>query len=429
MIDHALVAPRGELVVPGNRWDLAEHPAAQPLEVSVVVPYYQGAEQLALLLEGLRGQDFPSRRFEVLVADDGSPDPLDLGRFDTSGLRVRAFHQENKGFRAAAARNLAAASAEGQVLCFLDQDTIPEPSYLSAISRLPGQLPDALVVGRREHADLAGWNAEGVRDWFSGKGPAPEILTAPEWLSREYRDTRDLLDAGENGYKYIISAVMACSTALFRELGGFDESFQQYGGEDWEFAHRAWNAGAVLAHEPRAVAWHDGPDWAGRSTPESRQAMKQDEKEALLRRIPESEVCARPDHPANLLLTWTGLTDVHNQAVQDVLDHLRAAPLNIAVQQNAQFGPQEQSRARFQATLHGMPEDPEQLTASIEDALTWLRHSGAGEVRLDEPRLTITATRARRRAERWQNSFPGRDLLDDLFGRVELASQVRTRTA
>ena len=429
MIDHALVAPDGELVVPGNRWDLTGHPAAQACEVSVVVPYYQGAGQLALLLEGLRGQDHPSDRFEVLVADDGSPDPLDLGKFDTSGLRVRALRQEDRGFRAAAARNLAAASAEGEVLCFLDQDTIPEPGYLSAVSWLPARLPDALVVGRREHADLAGWSAEGVRDWFSGKGPAPEILTAPEWLSREYRNTRDLLDAGEDGYKYIISAVMACSTSLFRELGGFDESFQQYGGEDWEFAHRAWNAGAVLAHEPRAVAWHDGPDWAGRSTPEDRKAKKREEEEALLRRIPRSEVCAQPDRPANLLLTWTGLTDVRNLRVQDMLDQLHAAPLNIAVHQGAAFAPEAQSRARFQATLHGMPEDPEQLTASIEDALAWLRHSGAGEVRMDEPRLTITATRARRRAERWQDSFPRRDLLDDLFGRVRVPTRVQTRTA
>lgn len=37
-----------------------------------------------------------------------------------------------------------------------------------------------------------------------------------------------------------------------------------YGGEDWELAHRAWLAGAEPAHEPAAVAWHDGPDAGAR---------------------------------------------------------------------------------------------------------------------------------------------------------------------
>ena len=47
-------------------------------------------------------------------------------------------------------------------------------------------------------------------------------------------------------------------------MGGFDDSLRDYGGEDWDVAARAFNNGAVLVHEPRAVAWHDGPDWAGR---------------------------------------------------------------------------------------------------------------------------------------------------------------------
>ena len=39
----------------------------------------------------------------------------------------------------------------------------------------------------------------------------------------------------------------------------------EYGGEDWEFAYRAHNNGALLVHDPTCVAWHDEPDWAQRS--------------------------------------------------------------------------------------------------------------------------------------------------------------------
>ena len=58
---------------------------------------------------------------------------------------------------------------------------------------------------------------------------------------------------------------MSCTRELFEEIGGFDASIVGYGGEDWDFAHRAYDAGAVLAHLPRAVAWHDGPEWAERT--------------------------------------------------------------------------------------------------------------------------------------------------------------------
>jgi hypothetical protein len=76
--------------------------------------------------------------------------------------------------------------------------------------------------------------------------------------------SRDLLDADGRSFRYLISAVMACRRTLFDDLDGFDERFVGYGGEDWDLAYRAWNAGAVLVHEREALAWHDGPDWSGR---------------------------------------------------------------------------------------------------------------------------------------------------------------------
>ena len=68
----------------------------------------------------------------------------------------------------------------------------------------------------------------------------------------------------------MISAVLGCTRWFFDEPGGFDEAFVEYGGEDWEWAHRAWLRGAVFAHVPDAVAWHDGPDWAAREVTDRR---------------------------------------------------------------------------------------------------------------------------------------------------------------
>ncbi|MCP2192870.1 N-terminal domain of galactosyltransferase [Williamsia deligens] len=272
--------PDGRTVLPGNRWDLLTEPAA-PAAVSVVVPYFRQQDQLDLMLTALSMQTHPADLLQVIVADDGSPTPPDTGAYD-GPARPTVVRQDDRGFRAAAARNLGAAAADGEVVCFLDADTIPEPSYIAEAVRLPSAGPDVLAVGRRRHADLDGWTPARLRAWFEG-GPAPTELTEPGWLRDAYRGSGDLLDADHRSYRHIISAVMTCSRELFTAVGGFDGTFVGYGGEDWEFAARAWERGAVLAHVPDAVAWHDGPDWAERST--SDRVGKNREAMALARRI------------------------------------------------------------------------------------------------------------------------------------------------
>jgi GT2 family glycosyltransferase len=241
--------------LPGNRWDLLDGvQPAEPPTVSVIVAHYDQPEQLARTLHALSRQDHPADRTEILVVDDGSPTT------PVVPAHVRLLRQDDRGFRLAAARNLGAAAATGDVLVFLDADTAPEPSYLRELTRLPALAPDCLTVGRRRHAELSGTP---IHDPVEQLGPAHE-LPEPAWLTDAYRRSRDLLDADDRSYRHVIGAVTACHRTLFDTAGGFDESFTSYGGEDWEWTYRAWLAGAVLAHVPTAVAWHDGPEWSDR---------------------------------------------------------------------------------------------------------------------------------------------------------------------
>ncbi|MGX6607343.1 glycosyltransferase family 2 protein [Micromonosporaceae bacterium Da 78-11] len=270
-------APPGRSV-PGNRWDLlAGLEPAQPPTVSVVIAHYRQQAELDRTLAALRRQRHPADRTEVIVVDDGSPE---LPRVPAG---VRLLGQADEGFRVAAARNLGASAATGDVLCFLDADTVPEPDYLTRLARLPALAPEAVVVGRRRHAALAGLPVDAP---VERAGPAV-ALPEPRWLRDAYRLTRDLLDADDRAYRYVIGAAFACSRWFFERVGGFDEQFRAYGGEDWEWVYRAWLAGAVLAHVGDAVAWHDGPDWAGRDTDDpARRARKDAETLLLADRIP-----------------------------------------------------------------------------------------------------------------------------------------------
>ncbi|AZS42795.1 Chondroitin synthase [Microbacterium oleivorans] len=243
------------IALPGNRWDLLDGIVPDtPPAVSVIVAHYEQPAQLARCLAALAGQDHPQDRLEVIVADDGSAEAPEVP------AGVRLVRQADEGFRLAAVRNLGALHATGDVLVFLDADTVPEPAFIRELSRMPGLAPDVVAAGRRRHADLDGVSpVADVRTVLEGRR-----LAEPTWLADAYRRSGDLLAVDDRSYRHVIGAVVACSRPMFEASGGFDEDFRAYGGEDWEWTYRAWLQGAVLAHVPSAAAWHDGPDAGAR---------------------------------------------------------------------------------------------------------------------------------------------------------------------
>lgn len=270
--------------------------------VSVVVPYYRDQELLDLVLARVAVQTGVAGGLEVVVADDGSPDPpvtTSAGR-----VPVRVVRQEDRGFRAGAARNLGAATARGRVLVFLDGDTVPDDGYVAALQRACLARP-TLAVGRRRHADLRALVRGG------GTWPPGEPLPEPDWLAEGYAATGDLQDADDTAFRFVISAVMAAGRTAWEAVRGFDEELVGYGGEDWDLAWRAWLAGVRLRHVPGAVAWHDGADLGGRERGAG-------DAVARLKNAETARLAPRLPHPLVRGRGW-----VHEQP--DVVVLLRAA--------------------------------------------------------------------------------------------------------
>ncbi|MBA3250198.1 MAG: glycosyltransferase [Geodermatophilaceae bacterium] len=383
----------GRYVVPGNRTDLmAGRWPGEPPSVSVVVPYYADQARLDLVLAGLSQQTHPPERTEVVVADDGSPQPPDLAAL-APAIRRAVVRQDDLGFRAGAARNLGARAARGDVLCFLDGDTVPTPDYLRQLTRLPALLPDALVTGHRRHADLTEWRPERLVRWLTGDSGGPPELPAPQWLADLHRRTDNLARLERRSYEGVISAVLAVAAALFAEVGGFDESFTSYGGEDWEFGFRALNAGAVLAHEPAAVAWHDGPDWGARALdPVVAAAEKAREDAALARLIPGLAA----DGPPDVVVVEPGA----------------AEPVGVR-------------SARVRVTVHADDRWPD--PATVQALAERVGPGQLGRARVDGPGWSAEAvsTAARARADRWGADLSSPDLLGELFDTEERTVALR----
>jgi Glycosyl transferase family 2 len=96
--------------------------------VSVIVPARDAAARLPSCLDGLTAEDIPSAEVELIVVDDASVDgTADLAA--RPGVRVL----RGTGRGPAAAGNLGARRARGEILVFLDADAVPEPGWLEGM--------------------------------------------------------------------------------------------------------------------------------------------------------------------------------------------------------------------------------------------------------------------------------------------------------
>ena len=254
------VPPAG---VRGNDWrSLAVAPLEffEPsLPTTVVVPYYEAPGALALTLAGLEGQTYPRDLFEVIVVDDGSDPPLEHA--GPTPLRVRVIHQPDLGFGLARARNNGARAAAGDIIVFLDCDMVPEAEWLASHARWHHAACDVVSLGFRKHVDFDGIDTGAVRGRAGSLGEllAGRPVQRPEWIERRMARTGDLTADADDIFRVVTGGNFGVSAALFADVGGFDESFTQWGYEDIEFGWRAYSLGAVLVPERAALSWHQGP--------------------------------------------------------------------------------------------------------------------------------------------------------------------------
>ena len=263
--------------VRGNDWRRVALPppaAFRPaLPVSVVVPCFEAPAALALNLAGLEGQDYPRALLEVVVVDDGSRPPLRVPA--CTALPVRIVRQERRGFGLARARNAGARAASHDILVFLDGDVIAEAGLIAAHARWHHAVADALTLGFCAHVSAEGLDAAAVR---GRPGSLTELFAGRPfdrpWLERHMARTADLTSRHDDAFRAVTGHNLGISRAFFEEVGGFDESFARYGGEDTEFGFRAQMRGGLLAPVRDAFGWHQGRWAEGRAGKHRDQALQ-----------------------------------------------------------------------------------------------------------------------------------------------------------
>lgn len=242
---------------------------AEPL-VSVVVVTWNGLHHLRRCLPAVLGQELPGgHEFELLVVDNASTDGSVeyLAALAADDARVRVI-RNTRNERFAGPNNQAFSAARGEYVVTLNNDTLAEPGWLSALVEAAdgdervGSAASKMVFG---HAPNVIQSAGIVID---RAGIAWDRLVGQPVLSPDGQK-RQTLTVGESGREEVegdrreaVVEVFGASggAALYRkrmldELGGFDARFEMYL-EDVDLAWRAQLAGWRAVYAPRAVVRH-----------------------------------------------------------------------------------------------------------------------------------------------------------------------------
>ena len=206
--------------------------------VSVVIPTYARPARLRECLRALAGQSMPSTEFEVVVVDDGSPEPLDdVAEEFRSRLQVRLLRQENAG--PSEARNHGVREATAPLVAFTDDDCLPQPEWLARLVAEHRHRPGALIGGS---------TINGLPD---------DIFATTSQL------IVDLVYEHFNGDPdhayFFASNNMLCDRDRVLQLGGFDTTYLRPGAEDRDFCDRWRAAGLQLVWRQDAVIEHRHP--------------------------------------------------------------------------------------------------------------------------------------------------------------------------
>jgi glycosyltransferase involved in cell wall biosynthesis len=209
---------------------------SKPL-VSVCLVHHDRPRLLRQAIASLEAQDYPN--FEIILVDDGSTTAESIATLDHLQESFRRkewqlIRQSNQ--YPGAARNAAAAHANGDYLLFMDDDNWAKPDEISTFVR----------VAEHSKADILTC----FLDCFTGAGePANSANQAGRWLFLGAALAPSMFTNRLGDTNFFIRK------SVFHLVGGFTED-RGISNEDWEFLARAVLNGFHLEVVPKALVWY-----------------------------------------------------------------------------------------------------------------------------------------------------------------------------
>jgi glycosyltransferase involved in cell wall biosynthesis len=204
------------------------------VDVSVIIPVFNGGKTIRDCLEALKKQSFKGK-IEIIVVDDGSKDSTREIVSEIKGVRL--LKQEHKG--PAVARNHGAKEAKGEIIIFTDADCIADSNMIEELVK-PFKANKYVI---------------GVQGSYRTK---QEELEA-KFVQLEIEERYELMKKSQF-IDFMGTYCCAYQKKTFLKEKGFDESFPKASGEDPELSYRIAKKGGRLVFKPQAFCFHTHPD-------------------------------------------------------------------------------------------------------------------------------------------------------------------------
>jgi mycofactocin system glycosyltransferase len=211
-----------------------QQPAAVPY-ISIVIPVKDRADELQRCLTSLASLSYPQEKLQVIVVDDGSSDDSALVARQFRALLVPS---GGIGRGPAAARNVGASLASGEILAFIDSDCSASKEWLNEL--IPAfNNPSLAAVG----GQVDGMCTESAVDRYES------IMSSLSLGARER--------TGSGGIDtfYLPSCNLLVRRTAFRSAGGFKD--EMHVGEDVDLTWRLRDRGWTIAYLPVGNVLHE----------------------------------------------------------------------------------------------------------------------------------------------------------------------------
>jgi cellulose synthase/poly-beta-1,6-N-acetylglucosamine synthase-like glycosyltransferase len=199
--------------------------------ISVVVPAYNNQKMIGPCLDALLAQTAPRGTHEIVVVDDGSTDATARVAEERD---VRVIRQPNRG--PGAARNTGAQHAGGEIIIFVDADSVPDEHF---VEKLTAPFCDPEIAGA------------------SGEKKTHQTNLWARFVQAEY-DYKYERIAAHPTIDFVDSSTAAYRRKVFLGNGGFDTMMME--AEDTELSFRLSERGYKMVLVRDAIAYHTHPE-------------------------------------------------------------------------------------------------------------------------------------------------------------------------
>ncbi|NVN99103.1 MAG: mycofactocin biosynthesis glycosyltransferase MftF [Geobacteraceae bacterium] len=208
--------------------------SSQLPQVSIVIPVMNRAEELRRCLKSLALLNYPEEKLQIIVVDDGSSDDSsEVAR----GLGALVVLSGGTGRGPAAARNVGAAIASGEILAFIDSDCTASSSWLDELVPAFAD-PKIVAVG-------------GLVDGMCHESSVDHYENVMSSLSLGGRELSG--GSGDDTF-YLPSCNMLVRRAPFQNAGGFNDTMHV--GEDVDLTWRLRDSGWTITYLPIGKVYH-----------------------------------------------------------------------------------------------------------------------------------------------------------------------------